>query len=204
MFRRFPVPLLVGLGFEDALDSHCFRHGRPRGKGFGGREFLGEMFDRGWGEEQRTRRGDIKFLLLELLTEQPRHGYDLIKQIENRYGGFRRLSPGSVYPTLQMLEEGGYVTSEAREGKKVYTITEAGQQLLSDRVSDNNTDSPWDTFRNLTSGKSEELINLRKAAMELAGAVMQVARSGSSDKMSRALELLEQAKRDIYSILAEK
>jgi DNA-binding PadR family transcriptional regulator len=182
------------------LGSHCFHHG----KGSRGRDFFGGGFDRGWDEGQRTRRGDIKFLLLELLLEQPRHGYDLIKQIENRYGGFRRLSPGSVYPTLQMLEEGGYVTSEAREGKKVYTITEAGQQLLADRVPDNDSDSPWDTFRNLTSGKSQELMDLRKAAMELAGAVMQVARSGNSAKMSRAQRLLEQVKRDIYALLAEE
>lgn len=206
MFRRFsvPLPILVGLGLEEALGSHCFHHGRHHGKGFGGQDFFGGGFDRGWGEEQRTRRGDIKFLLLELLLEQPRHGYDLIKQIENRYGGFRRLSPGSVYPTLQMLEEGGYVTSEAREGKKVYTITEAGQQLLADRVADNDSDSPWDTFRNLTSGKSQELIELRKAATDLAGAVMQVARSGNSAKTSRAQRLLEQVKRDIYALLAEE
>lgn len=206
MFRRFslPMPVLVGLGLEEALGSYCFRHGRHHGRGAGGKDFLGDMFDRGWGDEQRTRRGDIKFLLLELLTEQPRHGYDLIKQIENRYGGFRRLSPGSVYPTLQMLEEGGYVTSEARDGKKVYTITEEGQQLLSDRIQDSPADSPWDPFRNVTSGKPQELVTLRKAAMELAGAVMQIAKSGDAEQISRAKELLEQAKRGIYTILSER
>lgn len=201
MFRRFsvPLPILVGFGLEEALGSHCFHHGRH-----GGRDFLGGRFDRGWGDEQRTRRGDIKFLLLELLSEQPRHGYDLIKQIENRYGGFRRLSPGSVYPTLQMLEEGGYVTSESREGKKVYTITEEGRQLLADRVQDSPANSPWDPFKNLTSGRPQELVALQKAAMELAGAVMQIAKSSDSEQISRAQELLDQAKRGIYAILSEK
>jgi DNA-binding PadR family transcriptional regulator len=206
MFRRFsvPMPVLVGLGLEEALGSHCFHHSRHHGRGASGKDFWGEMFDRGWGDEQRTRRGDIKFLLLELLSEQPCHGYELIKQIESRYGGFRRLSPGSVYPTLQMLEDGGYVTSETREGKRVYTITEEGRQLLSDRVQDSSTDSPWDPFRNLTSNRPQELMALRKAAMELAGAVMQVAKSGDSEQISRAQALLEQTKRDIYTILAEK
>ena len=81
----------------------------------------------GWGDEPRTRRGDIKFILLELLSERPQHGYELIKELEARRGGFRRLIPGSVYQTLQMLEEGGYVTSEEVDGKRVYTITESGR-----------------------------------------------------------------------------
>src|SRR5215213_10306029 len=97
------------------------RHGFKFGRGGCGPGFKGEFM--------RMRRGDIKFHLLEILKETPRHGYEIISELEKKSGGYRP-SPGSVYPTLQMLEEGGYLTSEQVAGKKVYTITEAGLNLL--------------------------------------------------------------------------
>ncbi len=89
-----------------------------RGRGFGG--FRERFFD----------RGDLKYVILELLRERPRHGYDIIRALEDRFHGAYRPSPGSVYPTLQMLEDGGYVTSEQVDGKRVYTITDAGIEAL--------------------------------------------------------------------------
>ncbi len=203
MFRRFPqflVPAWAGLTADEALVSHCFHHGR-RGRG---KQFAEEMFGFGSDEEPRTRRGDIKFLLLELLSEQPAHGYDLIKQMETRYGGFRRLSPGSVYPTLQLLEDGGFLTSETSDGKRVYTITAAGRQLLTARAEAGTDKAPWDAFKNFTASKPQEFHELRQAATDLAGAVIQVARSDNSERMKRVRELLELAKREIYAILAEE
>src|SRR4028118_458823 len=140
---------------------------------FGNRFFASDRFKRGrhsgggWGDEPRTRRGDIKFMLLGLLVESPRHGYELIKELEIRYGGFRRLSPGSVYPTLQLLEEGGYLTSEQVEGKRVYTITDSGRQLLAER------ENPVDLTDRADSQLS--LIELKDALTELSGVVMLVA-----------------------------
>ena len=82
----------------------------------------------------RVKRGDMKFLLLDILKEGPRHGYEIISELEGQFRGYRA-SPGSVYPTLQMLEEGEFVTSEQVDGKKVYTITDAGLRLLhEDRI----------------------------------------------------------------------
>jgi len=159
------------------------RHGRGQREG-------------SWGDEQRTPRGDIKYLLLTLLAEQPQHGYQLIKELEARQGGFYRPSPGSVYPTLQLLEEGGYLTSEQIEGKRVYTITDTGRELLAER--DN-----VGGFRDQTDTQ-QPLIELKDAVMELRGAVMQVARGGNLDKVSRVREILKRAKREIYSILAEE
>jgi DNA-binding PadR family transcriptional regulator len=69
-------------------------------------------------------------VILELLKDQPRHGYDIIRALEERMRGRYRPSPGSVYPTLQMLEDLGYVTSTQQEGKKVYTITDEGRRYL--------------------------------------------------------------------------
>ncbi|HXX77702.1 MAG TPA: PadR family transcriptional regulator [Ktedonobacteraceae bacterium] len=77
-------------------------------------------------------RGDIKFVLLELLQERPMHGYEMIKTLEEKTGGFYTPSPGSIYPTLQMLEDSGMVTSAEVEGKKVYTITDAGRATLAE------------------------------------------------------------------------
>src|SRR5438034_7440008 len=80
-------------------------------------------------------RGDLKFALLELLQERPMHGYEMMKALEEKSGGFYAPSPGSIYPTLQMLEDGGMVTSAEVEGKKVYTITDAGRASLAERQS---------------------------------------------------------------------
>ncbi|MBD6616470.1 PadR family transcriptional regulator [Komarekiella sp. 'clone 1'] len=207
MFRHFrsgfPAPAWAGVSEEDSWLSYWFQHGKHHDRHHG-KHFGDETFGRGWGDESRTRRGDIKFILLELLSEHPSHGYDLIKEMETRYGGFRRLSPGSVYPTLQMLEEGGYLRSAQEGGKRIYTITDEGRQLLAERTQKETTDSSWETFKTFMAGKPQELIELRKVATELAGIMVQVARSGNVDRINRVRGLLEQVKREIYAILAEK
>src|SRR5579859_1634908 len=80
-------------------------------------------------------RGDLKYIILDLLKDQPRHGYDIIRALEDRMRGYYRPSPGSVYPTLQMLEDLGYVTSSQQEGKKIYSITDEGRKYLVDQQS---------------------------------------------------------------------
>jgi DNA-binding PadR family transcriptional regulator len=77
-------------------------------------------------------RGDLKFVILRLVSEQPMHGYEVMKALEKESGGYYRPSPGSVYPTLQLLEDEGYVTVEERDGKKIYSITDEGQAYLDD------------------------------------------------------------------------
>lgn len=191
MFRQFhsriPLPAWAGEG----AGNQFFMSGRHGRKGsFGG----------GWGDEPRTRRGDIKFILLGLLSERPQHGYELMKELEARRGGFRRLSPGSVYPTLQMLEEGGYLTSEEVDGKRVYTITESGRQFLSNRNQQSHSSNPHDSF---VESKPSELIELRRTLTQLNDAVTQIARSGNLEQANRVRDLLAQVKREIYKLLAE-
>lgn len=200
MFRswfQFPALAWANVATDDSRSyfwAHERHHGHPGRGGPHGRHRR-ESFERGWEDEPRNRRGDIKYILLELLAEGSSHGYDLIKAMENRSSGFRRLSPGSVYPTLQMLEEGGYLTSESVSGKRVYTITDAGRALLAERQS-----SP--ESRNLRD-LPPELSELRDAATELSAVVMQVARSGNAARMSRVRELLAQTQRAIHAMLAE-
>jgi len=181
-----------------------------RGPGHFGRHFRGgEPFgddpsDEDGGGHGRRRRGDIKYVLLELLAEQPRHGYDLIKELERRHSGFSRPSPGSVYPTLQMLEDEGHLTSEVVDGKRVYTITESGRRLLEERRQRHEAEGfgpPWARFVRGSAGP--ELDALRRSGMALLDSAMQVARHGTPEQIRAATALLDTTRREIYGILAQ-
>jgi DNA-binding PadR family transcriptional regulator len=100
---------------------------------FGDRVFRGERFFHGFRHESPFQKGDLKYVILDLLKEKPRYGYEIIRSLEEQSHGFYKPSPGVVYPTLQMLEEMGYAKSTERDGKKVYEITEEGRQFLSER-----------------------------------------------------------------------
>ena len=144
------------------------------------------------GEFMRRRRGDIKYHLLSVLKDGPRHGYEIISELEQRSGGFRP-SPGSVYPTLQMLEEGGYLTGEQIEGKKVYTITEAGLRLLEKRG-----EAPFEA-----NPKMARAFEIRKQLTKLGNAAMDAARDGDEETARRIADIISKARKDVYSILAE-
>ena len=86
--------------------------------------------------EKRGRmfeKGDFKYVILDILKEKPSHGYEIIRALEDRYYGFYTPSAGSVYPTLQMLEDMGYVKSSEQDGKKIYTITDEGLKFVAER-----------------------------------------------------------------------
>jgi DNA-binding PadR family transcriptional regulator len=100
---------------------HMLRHMMRRGGPFG----FG-------GPPRMFGRGDMKYALLDLLRERPKHGYEMIKELEDRSGGFYTPSAGAIYPTLELLEDRGWVSVETVEGKKVYSITDAGRQALSE------------------------------------------------------------------------
>lgn len=144
------------------------------------------------GEFMRMRRGDIKFLLLEILEENPRHGYEIISELESKHGGYRP-SPGSVYPTLQMLEEGGFLTSEQIEGKKVYTITDEGRNLLKERGA-----KPFEA-----NPRMAKAFEVRKSLMKFGAAVMDGVRDGDEETVKRITEIVNKARKDVYSVLAE-
>ena len=168
---------------------------------------------RGWGgwrddrrrERQGERffgRGDLKYVILELLKDQPRHGYDIIRALEDRARGMYRPSPGSVYPTLQMLEDLGYVTSEQQEGKKVYRITEAGLQYLTEQQSTLN-DIRDRFFRGWDQAARPELADLMNEVRAIAQAMFAQARHGAMQDPERLKQLkaiLERARADIENV----
>jgi DNA-binding PadR family transcriptional regulator len=139
-----------------------------------------------------VRRGDMKFRILELLVEGPRHGYQIIRDLEERNEGYRA-SPGSVYPTLQMLEDGGFVKSETVDGKRVYTIADAGRTLLTERAPENEEDDDERAER-------APFAQLRDSAMKLGAAAMQAAHDPAA--VGRVVAILDRARREIYAILA--
>src|SRR5712691_8792737 len=96
------------------------RFARPGWQGFGMMARSGRFFG----------PGEVRLALLSLLTEAPVHGYELMKQLEERSGGVYRASAGTVYPTLQQLEDEGLIISELRDGKKVYRLTDEGKREL--------------------------------------------------------------------------
>ena len=97
------------------------------GFGFGPRAWA-------WSGRRRRRQwfesGDMKYVILKLLQDKPRHGYEVMKELEERMHGCYSPSPGTVYPTLQWLEDEGLVTARDVDGKKVYEVTDAGRQFL--------------------------------------------------------------------------
>ncbi len=92
-----------------------------------------DLFGRSSRHERQFEKGDIKYVILNLLKERPSYGYEIIRALEDQFGGLYTPSAGTVYPTLQLLEDLGYVTAEQRDGRKVHTITEAGRQFLTER-----------------------------------------------------------------------
>ena len=102
------------------------------GRGFPGGPGRGPGGPGGPGGPRAFGRGDMKFQLLALLSERPKHGYEMIKEMEEQAGGFYTPSAGAVYPALQLMEDRGWITSQVADGKKVYTLAEEGRQALAE------------------------------------------------------------------------
>ena len=145
----------------------------------------------------RMGRGDVRAAVLALLAEKPMHGYQIISEIEQRSGGSWKPSAGSVYPTLQLLADEGLISAEESNGRKTYSLTEAGQaeaEASADRA------APWESS---TAPREHGMTALPKAGVELAQAAAQVGRTGTPDQVKEAVAVLEDARRKLYSILAE-
>ncbi|MCF2571762.1 PadR family transcriptional regulator [Brevibacterium sp. UCMA 11754] len=145
----------------------------------------------------RMNRGDVRAGILTLLAEAPMHGYQIIQEIEERSGGSWKPSPGSVYPTLQLLTDEGLISSESSSGRKTYSLTEDGREQL---ASEPESNAPWESAKK---PEAPRAANLAKAGVELAQAAAQVGRSGSKEQVAEAVTALEDTKRRLYSILAE-
>jgi len=174
-------------------------HGPARGRSFGRGEWGGFGGPRGpRGRGRKARRGDIRTAALLLLAEEPRNGYQIMQEVEERSGGVWSPSPGSVYPALAQLEDEGLIRSEESEGRKLFAITDAGTELLAERPADR--PAPWDEASDSLSASAHELGKLMR---ETAYAFAQVMRTGSEPQIRSAREVLARTRKDLYRILAD-
>lgn len=145
---------------------------------------------------QRARRGDIRAAILRLLAEEPMHGYQIISELAERSGGMWSPSAGSVYPTLQMLADEGLVMAEPAGGKKVYQLTQEGADAAAKLEGHR---APWDEAADTPIDRS----GYHQAASQLMQAVIQVGRTGSAQQVSAGVNVLKDARKRLYAILAE-
>jgi DNA-binding PadR family transcriptional regulator len=174
-------------GQRGAFRHHGFRPPfGPGGHGFGGFGGPGGM---------RARRGDIRAAVLRLLSEQPMHGYQIIQELSARSGGAWTPSAGSVYPTLQLLADEGLVVAEETGGKKVFSLTEAGIAAAAESAEQ---PAPWDE-----ASQGDASGGLREQMPKIGAAVWQIGMSGDAKKVAAAVEVLTDARKKLYAILAE-
>ena len=172
------------------------RHGRdPFGLGGWGPGRGGPAAFFGGG--RRAGRGDIRAAILALLSEQGMHGYQIIRELSERTGGAWQPSPGSVYPTLQQLEDEELVTEQKSDtGRRVYELTEAGRE----RAAALPSPAPWEQ---VAAEAQDEHADLKSLVFQVLGAVRQVAGAGTPAQIEAASEVLRSARRSLYQILAE-
>jgi DNA-binding PadR family transcriptional regulator len=157
-----------------------------------------------WGGSGAARffeRGELRYAILDLLASKPRHGYEILQALAERYSPFYRPSAGAVYPTLQLLEDTGAVTSAQVDGKKVYTITEEGRQRLAERR------DTLETIRSRFSfgshpGARGELRETMQELGEIGRLLMRTRGQGlTPDQTGRIRTALRQARQEIEAVL---
>ncbi|MDP9189393.1 MAG: PadR family transcriptional regulator [Actinomycetota bacterium] len=171
---------------------HKTQRGRRRHSAHGGYEMRSGHGPRG----HRRKRGDVRSAILTLLGERGMHGYEMIQELEERTGGRWRPSAGSIYPTLQLLEDEGLVTAAEVEGRKVYSLTDAGTKAVAE-IGDRKR--PWEN-----GDPDSPHHKLRTEAFRLRGALMQIGQAGDEGQVAKAVEILTDTRRRLYAILAEE
>ncbi|HYE77639.1 MAG TPA: PadR family transcriptional regulator [bacterium] len=190
-------PVQLGLrgpmGMAYAMRSRDCGPGGGGGYGFGGPGGFG-----GWGRGRghRARRGDIRAAILSLLADQPRNGYQLMTELEQRSKGMWRPSPGSIYPALQQLEDEGLIAAESARAGRTFTLTEAGRAHLAQQPE--GEQAPWETM-----GIDQEVMDLFSQVKHIGMAVGQIAHLEGESKVAEAKKILAQTRRALYRILAE-
>ena len=167
---------------------------------FRDRIFHEERFFRGSRRWISFQKGDLKYIILGLLKDKPRHGYDIIRELEEQSYGFYKPSPGVIYPTLQMLQEMGYASSTDQEGKKIYSITEEGLKFLANQsdIADSvrrQMKHKW-SFRNI--GRMAMIMREYHELEELLDSGF---RSLDADKAEQIRQILYQTYQEIESVL---
>jgi DNA-binding PadR family transcriptional regulator len=199
-------------GFEDmkeelraAMTGRRTHHGHgqsPFGTQWGG-IFGGPMFGPPWGPPPRwrgpkARRGDVRAAILAVLAEQPMNGYQLIQEIAERSGGAWKPSPGSIYPTLQQLEDEGLVTADAEVGRRTFTLTDEGRTYVAEHADE--VSAPWQA---MSAPAEDDENGLKPMLGQVATAMWQILATGTPEQQARAKDAVADLRRKLYGILAD-
>ena len=173
----------------------------PAGALFEAMDQLRKSFEQRPSGGTRMARGDVRTAVLSLLAEKPMHGYQIINEIAERSGGSWKPSAGSVYPTLQLLADEGLISAEEENGRKTYSLTEAGRAVTDESAA---AKAPWEPSADKEGHRTDPRFSaLPKAGVDLASAAAAVGRSGSPEQVQSAIDILDDARRKLYSILAQ-
>ncbi|PNZ70060.1 PadR family transcriptional regulator [Staphylococcus croceilyticus] len=186
MFRRHMQDMRQGMQRFEQFDG-----GKgPRGfEGFGGRG----------GRDRFFKKGNLQFVILKMLEEESRHGYQIIKDLEERFKGFYSPSPGSVYPILRMLEDREFVSISKEGNKKIYTITDEGKQFLEENIDQDEFTQRLEKFKNVD---FEQMKASREQLQEVFHGFMKASQSAMQDeKKKKELDaLIEETKEKLEKI----
>ncbi|MCW4354543.1 PadR family transcriptional regulator [Hoyosella sp. YIM 151337] len=152
-----------------------------------------------WARGPKARRGDVRAAILAVLADQPLNGYQIIQEIADRSGGMWKPSPGSVYPTLQQLEDEGLVVAKEDGGRKVYRLTAEGEEYVETNSSE--VGAPFEAMSSSAAGGDD--LKLQPLIGQTAAALWQVLATGTPDQQARARQVLADTRRKLYGILAD-
>jgi DNA-binding PadR family transcriptional regulator len=156
-------------------------------------------FGRPWMRESRLlRRGDIRVLVLEVLSKQPMHGYEVVKEISGIFGGLYSPSPGIVYPTLQWLEDEGYIGITEKGGKKTYKLTAPGTKFYQENKAELER-----LLKGWKQAREGGRLELMEAGMKLRRTMGSVSRDLDKEKAKKAAAILEDARKKIEKLALE-
>lgn len=145
----------------------------------------------------KVRKGDVRAALLSLLDEEPKNGYQMIQDIEERSRGVWRPSPGSVYPALQQLQDEGFVACDEAGGSRTYRLTDRGRTWVSGRVAET---APWDE---VARSVPEDRHELRLLWAQLNEAFTHLTQTANDGQVASAKKLLRETRKSVFKILAE-
>ncbi len=174
-----------------------FGGGPGFGAGFGQGTGPGWGGPRGW-RGPKARRGDVRAAILAVLAEQPMNGYQIIQEVAERSGGAWKPSPGSIYPTLQQLEDEGLVTADAAVGRRTFTLTDEGRAYVAEHAEE--VSAPWEA---MTPPPADDDNNLKPLLGQVGAALWQILAAGNPDQQEKTRKALVELRKTLYSILAD-
>jgi DNA-binding PadR family transcriptional regulator len=194
-----------GSGWGGGWEGPRGRRGRQ-----GPPPWIAELFGLAQGQPQRgpkVRRGDVRAAILDMLKDEPLNGYQLISQIAERSGGRWKPSPGSVYPTIQQLEDEGLVEADDERGRRTLRLTEDGRRYVEEHADE--LAETWAPFGGPTGeqgrqqGPGTEYSSLKPEIGQVMAAVWQIVTTGTDRQRREAINILVEARRQLYGLLAE-